>query len=308
VIVHLNDKLVPAEEAFVSAFDRGFIFGDGVYEGLRSIRWDGGDGRRIVGVERHIERMRRGLEATGIEWSPRDLDRMTLELLEANGLADAFVYWQVTRGTPSPGMPVRSRVPGKGMRPTVFGYCSPQPALESFVAPPTKSAATCEDKRWLLGRLKCTSLMGNVLASMEADAAGAEDAIFVRDGVVTEGLATNVIVVDQHGRIATPSLDSAPMLAGVTRAVLLEEVSEIEERPIREPELAGAAEIILTGTTTMVTSVIKLDGRVVGDGTPGPAARRLLGALVGAIRAGRDGAGRVGTGAGTHAMHDPAAR
>lgn len=176
------------------------------------------------------------------------------------------------------------------MKPTVFGYCAPQPSLDSFKEPPRKTAVTCEDKRWLQGHLKCTSLIGNVMASMEADAAGAEDAIFVRDGLVAEGLATNVIVVDRNGRIATPSLTSVPILAGVTRAILLDEAEDIEERPMRIEELSTAVEVILTGTTTMVTSVVKLDDRKVGDGTPGPVARRLLRRLCDAIRTGRDAA------------------
>lgn len=290
VIVHLNGKLVPRDQALISPLDRGFIFGDSIYEGLRAVRWPDAAGRRIVGVQRHIERMRHGLEATGIDWSPNELDRMSIELLAANNLSDAFVYWQASRGTPHQDAPVRSRVPASGMRATIFGYCTPQPPLDAFAEPPRKTAVTCEDNRWLLGRVKCTSLMGNVLAAREADAAGAEDAIFIRDGLVAEGLATNVILVDSRGRIATPSLDSAPMLAGVTRAILLDEVADIKERPVTADELERAAEVILIGTTTMVTSVVKLNDRVMGDGTPGPVARGLLRVLIEAIRSGRDAA------------------
>jgi D-alanine transaminase len=289
VIVHLNGNLVRRGDARIDPFDRGFLFGDGVYEGLRAVAWDDG-GTRIVGIGRHIERMRKGLAAARIAWDPSRLHELSIELVKANGLADAFVYWQVTRGTPGPGQAVRSRVPTKEMTPTVFGYCTPQPSLRVLdEGVPTKSAVVVEDKRWLMGHLKSISLMGNVMASMDADAAGAEDAIFVRDGLVAEGLATNVIVVDGGGRIATPSLAGVPILAGVTRAILLEESPDVEERVVlREQELRGASEVILTGTTTMVTSVVKLDGRVVGDGRAGPVAKRLLGVLVGAIRARRD--------------------
>jgi D-alanine transaminase len=234
--------------------------------------------------------MREGLSAARIDWEPAALGPMSAALLRANNLADAFVYWQVSRGTPVAGHPVRSRIPPRGMSPTIFGYCAPQPPLEAFAEPPRKTAITVEDKRWLLGRLKSTSLMGNVIASMDADAAGAEDAIFIRDGLVAEGLATNVIMVDPGGRIATPSLDSAPMLAGVTRAILLENAPEIEQRPVRATELSGAGEIILIGTTTMVASVLRLNDRTVGDGAPGPVARRLLGVLLAAIRDGREDA------------------
>jgi D-alanine transaminase len=290
VIVHLNGRLVAKEAATVSVFDRGFLFGDGVYEGLRGIAWGGGEGRRIVGIGRHIERMRRGLESARIGWDPSGLERMSLDLLAANGLTDAFVYWQVTRGTPGPADPVRSRVPGAGTRPTVFGYCSAQPALVSFTEPPQKSAIMIEDRRWLLGRLKSISLMGNVLAALEADAAGSEDAIFVRSGLVAEGLATNVVLA-LHGpggrdTLVTPSLEAVPILAGVTRDILLEAAPEIEARAVTVDELRRAGEVMLIGTTTMVTSVVRLDGRVIGTGEPGPRARRLLATLLSAIREG----------------------
>lgn len=293
VIVHLNGKLVERADARIDPFDRGFIFGDGVYEGLRAIEWGGKGGSRVIGLGMHIERMRRGLTEVGIEWDPSRLGEMTAELVKANGIMDAFVYWQTTRGAPRVGEPVRSRVPAKEMMPTVFGYCVPQPPMSAFDARgsgavPTKSAVTCEDQRWLMGYLKSVSLMGNVVASMGAEARGADDAIFVRSGRVAEGLATNVIVVDRDGRMATPSLGSVAILSGITRSILLREVSAIEERIVEVRELERASEVLLTGTTTMVTSVVKLDGRTVGEGVAGPVAKRLLGVLVEAIRAGRD--------------------
>ncbi len=288
VIVHLNGKLVPIADAAISPLDRGFLFGDGVYEGLRGIPWDGSHGRRIVGIAKHIERMRQGLNLAKIHWDPSPLHEMSIELLKANQMTDAFVYWQATRGTPGPGDPVRSRVPGANTRPTVFGYCTPQPSIASFIEPMRKSAITCEDRRWTMGHLKSVSLMGNVVASMEADAAGAEDAIFVRNSLVAEGLATNVILVDAQGRCATPSLSSCSILAGVTRDILLCAAPEIEQRAVPVRELESASEVLMVGTTTMVASVVKLNGRPVGAGIPGPVGKRLLGVLLGAIKAERD--------------------
>jgi D-alanine transaminase len=292
VIVHLNGKLMPLSDARISPLDRGFLFGDGVYEGLRSIPWDNHEGRRIIGVRRHVERMRRGLKLAGIAHDPGDLDPLSLELLEANNLTDAFVYWQVSRGTPGPGDPPRSRVPGPGTRPTVFGYCTPQPPIASFTAPPQRTAITCKDNRWLLGHLKSISLMGNVLASLEADAKRRDDAIFIRDGQVAEGLATNVVlaVPDESGgaTLVTPSLDSIPMLAGVTRDILLGAAPEIAQRAVGEEELVHAREVMIIGTTTLVTSIIELDGRPVGEGRPGPEAARLLARLLEAVRRRQD--------------------
>lgn len=290
MIVYLNGDLLPRDCARVSVFDRGFVFGDGVYEGLRAVPGRGSD-TRIVGLRGHEERMAYGLREAGIAWDVSRLGPLSAELLAANAMRDAFVYWQVTRGTPTGAMPVRQRVPGKGMEPTVFAYCSPQPPIESFKVPVSKSAVAIRDIRWEMGRLKSISLMGNVWCAMHADAMGADDAILLRggeDGVVGEGLATNVILVTRSGEICTPSLDSAPILAGVTRAILLRERPEIRERAVRAVELRDASEVMLIGTTTMVASVTRLDGRAVGEGVPGPAARSLLAALVAAIREGRD--------------------
>jgi D-alanine transaminase len=293
VIVHLNGKLVPAEQARIGVFDRGFIFGEGVYEGLRSFRG------KIVAMQKHADRMRNGLRECRIDWDPGQMVGLTDALLKANAMPDAFIYWQVTRGAPGPGQPVRSRTPQGPMTPTVFGYCSAQPPIETYTTPPTVTAATRPDTRWHRGHLKSISLLGGVLAAIEAEEAGAADAIMVRDGLVTEGTATNVVLAlpGSGGRVelATPSLESASILAGVTRALEVEQGPGVVSRPVREQELRQANEIMLLGSTSMVTSVVELNGKPVGDGKPGPQANRLLRALVEIIR--QDlGFERVGTG------------
>jgi D-alanine transaminase len=285
VIIHLNGKLMPPEAAAISPFDRGFVFGDGVYEGLRSFRG------KLVGMDRHIARLRDGLRETRIEWDASQLTRITDELIKANNLPDAFIYWQVTRGTPGPGQPVRSRVPSGAMTPTVFGYCSAQPPIEKFVnaMPPTVTCATTEDTRWTRGHLKSISLLGNVIAALEATEASAQDAVLVRDGLVGEGTAANLVLAlpGAGGKIqvVTPSLESVPILAGVTRALLMQAAPEIVSRPVQIEELHKASEAMLVGTTTMVTSIVELDGKPVGEGRPGPVAVRLLKKLTGAIAA-----------------------
>jgi D-alanine transaminase len=290
VIVYLNGELLHKDLARVSVFDRGFVFGDGVYEGLRSVP-RAGEGTRIVGLRGHEERMADGLREAGIAWDVSQLGPVSEQLLAANAMRDAFVYWQVTRGTPGEGMPVRQRVPAQEMKATVFAYCSPQPPLASIVKPVAKAAVTLRDIRWEKGRLKSISLMGNVWCAMRADAMGAEDAILIRggeDALVGEGLATNVVIVTREGEVCTPSLESVPILAGVTRAILLRERPEIVERVVRASELRDAREVMLIGTTTMVASVTRLDGQAVGDGVPGPVSSRLLRTLIDAIRSGRD--------------------
>jgi len=283
VIVHLDGSLVPGAEARVSVFDRGFLFGDGVYEGLRA--FDG----HVIAIGAHVRRMREGLAQVRIEgFDPGALPEMTRELLRANGLEDAFVYWQVTRGAPAPGEPARARIPVRGsrMRPTVLGFATPQPPIAVDMAPGVRTAVVAPDLRWRRGLIKCVSLMGGVLAAIEADEAGAEDAVMVRDGLVAESVAANVFIA-KDGVFATPALDSAPILAGVTRGLLLGADASIEERPVTEEELRQADEVMLVGTTTLVAAVTHLDGRPVGRGEdagrPGPMCRRLMKTLLGAI-------------------------
>jgi D-alanine transaminase len=286
VIVHLNGRLIPLEQAAISPFDRGFIFGDGVYEGLRAFRG------RIVAMDRHIRRMGAALAESRIDWDPGQLHELSGALIEASGVPDSFLYWQVTRGAPAPGQPLRTRTPAGPMQPTVFGYCAQQSPIESFSIPPTVTAAVRPDTRWTRGHLKSTSLLGNVLAAIEGQEQSAQDVILVRDGLVAEGSATNIILAlpGRNGKpqLVTPSLDSVSILAGITRALLLEAVPEISARPVRVEELFRATEVMLVGSTSMVTSVTQLDGRTVGDGTPGPESRRLLGELVRAILAEHD--------------------
>ena len=165
--------------------------------------------------------------------------------------------------------------------------------------PATKKVITCRDIRWELGWLKSISLMGNVMLAARADVARCEEAILLRGGdehgrggLVSEGLATNVLLVlaGDGGvmELVTPALDSAPILSGVTRQFLLKLDPKIRERAVPAADLSRAQEVMLLGTTTMVTSVIEIDGRRIGDGTSGPHAHRLLRLLLEGLESGRD--------------------
>lgn len=282
MIVHLNGRLIDSELATVSVFDRGFLFGDGLYEGLRSF------GGAVVGMDRHIERLRAGLAEARIRWDAAQLRPLTDELLAANDLRDAFIYWQITRGSPPPGEPRRARVPSEGSTPTVFGFCYATPPIDAHGSPAARRVITCRDTRWLRGTMKSISLLGSVLAAIEAAEAGGDDAILVRDGVVAEGTSSNVFVASRDAtgrpRLATPSIQSAPILAGVTRDLLLDRIPSCEARVITAEELEHADEVMMVGTLSMVCSVVEIDGRPVGSGSPGPAAEMLLGELRDVIR------------------------
>ena len=273
MLVYLNGQLVPDDQARVSVFDRGFLFGDGIYEGLRATRG------HIIGLDRHINRLRAGLEETRIVgFDPEALRSIANSLIDAIGIDSAFIYLQVTRGAPTDGA-ARARVPDASTPPTVFAFLTPLEPIDELDVPAPKHAALRPDTRWTRGHVKSISLLGGVLAALEAHDAGADDAIMHRDGFITEGTATNVIALIDN-QFVTPSLKSAPMLSGVTRALLLEAAPQIIERPLTVEELTSASEIVLIGTRTMVAPVTQLDGQPVGDGAPGPMARELHAALI----------------------------
>ena len=278
VIVYLNGTYLPAADAHVSVFDRGFLFGDGVYEGVRVFD------HTVICPDRHVRRMAGGLAEGRVHWDPRQLPGIGLELCRRNNLPDAFMYVQVTRGVPPPGEPVRSRTMKTQGQPTVFAFATPQPPMAHYTSPPTTRLATVPDRRWDRGHLKSISLLGNVLAAYEAQAHGAMEVAMVRDGLLTEACASNIIIA-VDGQLVTPSLDSAPILEGATRARCLALDPTIVERPVGADELLRAGEILLVGTTSIVTSAIELDGKPVGEGAPGPHAKRLLNLVMDDCRA-----------------------
>lgn len=273
MIVYLNGQYLPAADAHVSVFDRGFLFGDGVYEGVRVFE------NTVICPDRHVGRMAGGLAEGRIHWDPRKLPDICLELCRRNSLPDAFMYVQVTRGTPPPGEPVRARTMKTQGEPTVFAFATAQPPMSHYSEPPTTHLAMIQDRRWDRGHLKSISLLGNVLAAYEAQAAGAMEVAMARDGLLTEACASNIIIAID-GQLVTPSLDSASILEGATRARCLALDPSIIERPVGVDELLRADEVMLVGTTSIVTSALTLDGKPVGNGAHagqiGPQARRLL--------------------------------
>ncbi len=269
MIVYLNGQYLPAADAHVSVFDRGFLFGDGVYEGVRVFD------HTVICPDRHVARMAGGLAEGRVHWDPRRLPEICLELCRRNGLPNAFMYVQVTRGTPPPGEPVRARTMKVQGEPTVVAFASPQPPMSHYRHPPTTTLALIRDRRWDRGHLKSISLLGNVLAAYEAQAQGAQEVAMVRDGLLTEACASNIIIA-VDGWLVTPSLDSASILEGATRARCLALDPDIIERPVGVDELLRADEVMLVGTTSIVTSALSIDGKPVGSGTSGPQAQRLL--------------------------------
>lgn len=266
-IGYLDGEFAPLEDIRISPLDRGFLFADGVYEVVPVY------GGRLFRRDAHLERLVRSLEAVRIEdplghagWC---------ELLDAlvahNGGGDQAVYFQVTRGAAP-----RDHAFPVSATPTVFAMTQ----LRSGAAGAAPlEAVTRPDIRWGRCDIKSVALLPNVLMRQEAVDASAAEAIFIRDGSVTEGTATNVFVVDEQ-RVHTPPRGPR-ILGGITRELLIELMNgagiECREAEISRDALGAAAEIWVSSSTKEVAPVVRLDGQAVGSGSPGPVWERVHG-------------------------------
>jgi D-alanine transaminase len=266
MIVYLNGKYLPREEAKISPEDRGFLFADAIYEVARFYR---GRPYRLAG---HMQRMRDGLDAVRIAADPGFYPEVAARLLEENGLAqsDAIVYAQVSRGA----APRTHAFPAAGVVPTVFAFARP-----SDPEPPPEGgrAILIPDERWGRCNIKTVMLLPNVLAAQTAREAGAMDAILTRDGIAWEGTKANLFCLS--GGILRTAPNGPRILPGVTRAAAIEAARRlgvsVEERPISIEELLASEEAFFASTTLWTYPVVQVDGKRIGDGKPGEIARRL---------------------------------
>ncbi|MGA1632676.1 MAG: aminotransferase class IV [Phycisphaerales bacterium] len=266
--VWMNGSLVPADQARISVFDRGVLFGEGVYESVRICAG------RAPFLSRHQARLGRSLAAIGLDADlAGQLPLAVAAILERDGLSEGNIYLQATRGGT---VGERRHVAAGETTPTIFAFASAAPPLGE--APAAIRAVTRPDDRWHRCGIKSTNLLGNVLALAAAADDDAEEAILLRDGLVSEGAYTNVFV-RLGDRLATPPIDDTPsILGGVTRDVLIDRLRadgriRVVEEPIVESLLRDAEEILVTSSRRMVSAVTTLDGRPVGDGRVGPFAR-----------------------------------
>ena len=280
--VYLNGQFLPADQAKISVLDRGFIFGDGVYEVWRVI-----DGR-LFEHERHDRRLRRGLKALGIDMAAREVDALAgvaHRLLKDNELTsgEGTFYIEITRGA----APRTHAYPPADTKPTVFAMVSRFEVPHALRAAGAK-AITQPDVRWLHCDIKTVQLLPNCMAKQKANEAGALEAILVRDGVVTEGTHTSVLGV-KDGVLCTHPL-SPLILPSVTREVVIEiareQGIEVREKAFNAAELFALDELFVSGTTTDVTPIVEVDGRRIGGGTPGPVSRALYAGLQARLYAG----------------------
>ncbi|MCC6249620.1 MAG: D-amino acid aminotransferase [Rubrivivax sp.] len=272
----LNGEYLPLSEARVNVLDRGFIFGDGVYDvapvyGLRLFRFD----EHIARLNRSLDKLRIPQPATREQWLER-CRRLVAALAEQTGAEDQVVYFQVTRGVAP-----RDHVMPPGLTPTVFMMVNPMKPPSAEMRHKGVACVTARDFRWERGDIKSTSLLGNVLARQISADHGAAETIMFRDGFLTEASASNVWVVHEGALLGPPP--SEMVLEGI-RVELLRELCEdcgiaYNRRPIPEADVLSADELLLSSATKEILPVTTLDNEPVGHGAlrgkPGPVYARL---------------------------------
>ncbi len=268
MIVYLNGQFLPLADAKVSVLDRGFIYGDGVYELVPVYR------RRPFRMAQHLARLQRSLDGIRLANPHSDIEWETIinELVARQPFDDQGIYFQVTRGVAK-----RDHAFPQGVAPTVFMMSNPLPTPSTEQVERGVAVVTAEDNRWQRCDLKTISLVGNVLMRQLAADAGAVETVMFRDGMLTEASASNVLVVI-GGRIVAPPKDNL-ILPGITYDAAEEFAREASlpfaVRPVSRAEALAADEMWLSSSTKEVLAVTTVDGKPFGSGVPGPMFRTM---------------------------------
>ena len=264
--VYLNGEFLDPERARISPMDRGFLFADGVYEVIPAFNGV------LFRLDAHLQRLERSLAEVSIA-NPHDRAgwrRLCEEMVAANGGGNLSVYLQITRGVADKRDHAFADPP---VAPTVFLTSAPIPVPAADILHQTRGAAaiTLADTRWARCDIKSISLLPNILLRQQAVASGAVEAVLLREGLVTEGAASNVFTV-HNGEVSTPP-HSTRILGGITRDLVVELCREhgipVAEREIPEARLHDADEIWVSSSTKDVVPITRLNDRPVGDGRPG---------------------------------------
>lgn len=268
--VYLNGEFMPLAEAKIPVLDRGFVFGDGVYE---LVPVYSGQPFRL---DHHLRRLQASLDAIRLA-NPHGIEAwrsLIRQLIGLQDFHDQSIYIQVTRGVAP-----RDHAFPKGVPPTVFMYAQPLVTASAEQKQAGVCAVTAVDNRWQRCNIKATSLLANILLRQQAVDAGCAETVLLRDGFLTEGSASNIFVVKNNVLMAPPP--SSLMLTGITYDVVFELAAANgiahQVRAISEDEVRNADELWMTSSTKEVMAIVKLDGVVIGTGMPGPLAQRMDG-------------------------------
>jgi D-alanine transaminase len=267
---YLNGTFLPLEDASVPVMDRGFLFGDGVYEVIPVY------GGKLFRLAHHLQRLRNSLQAIRIDNPLTDSgwETMLTELVSRNATPDQAVYLQVTRGVAAK----RDHAFPADTRPTLFAMSTPMAASADIGSIAGATAITLPDIRWKLCNIKAITLLPNVMLRQQALDAGAVEAILIKDGYAIEGAASNIFIV-KNGLLITPPNGPA-LLPGITRDLIIELAARhaipFREADITEAELFGADEIWLTSSTREMSPVTLLDDTIISAGKPGPLWKHMI--------------------------------
>jgi D-alanine transaminase len=271
--IYLNGDYVPESEGKISVFDRGFLFSDSVYEVVSVL------GGKLVDFDGHVRRLARSLGELGIMSAPEAAEWLAIcrELVARNDVDEGMIYWQVTRGAPADR---DFAFPPADTALTVLAFTQSRPLVDNASAKTGIKVVTLPDLRWGRADIKTTQLLYASLMKNEAIAQGADDAWMTRGGVVTEGTAQNAHVVTKDGALVTHPL-TRDILHGITRAAVLPLVSlRIEERAFTVEEAENAAEAFVSSASGFVMPVVSINGKPIGDGSPGPITIALRAAYI----------------------------
>jgi len=267
-MVFLNGEILPIEQAKIPVLDRGFIFGDGIYELVPVYS------RVPFRLDEHLNRLERSLREVRIRnpYSRAEWRDVIQRLIAAQSFEDQGLYFQVTRGVAK-----RDHAFPQGVEPTVFAMANPLVTPPAALVERGAAARTADDFRWQRCDIKSISLIGNcLLRQLSADAGEAETILF-RDGLLTEASASNVFIVESGVIQAPPK--SKLILPGITYDVVVELARDaglpLELRDIPEADVRSADELWVTSSSKEILAIVSLDGRPVGDGKPGPVFRRM---------------------------------
>ena len=273
MIVFLNGELLSLEQARVSPLDRGFLFGDGVYEVIPAYAG------QLFRIEQHLQRLQNSLDAVRMAnpYSSRQWLNILQELMSRQDYDNHLIYLQVTRGADDH----RSHAIPADIEPTVFVMSSRLKTEPATAHHPGAHTITREDSRWRHCDIKAVTLLANVLLRQQAVDRQCEETFLVCDGQVTEGAASNIFIVRDRTLFTPPQ---GPMLLpGVTRDLILEIAEDIDfpcqERTVSTHDLLAADEVWFTSSSREIVPVISVDGEQIGDGTPGAVWRKFIGAF-----------------------------
>ena len=259
-ICFLNDKYLDIQEAKISPLDRGFLFGDAIYEVIIAVN------KKPFELDAHLTRLKKNISSLRYSLSDQfDLEETILEVISRNKFLNQVIYVQISRGTDI----VRDHIPSNDLTPTIF--VSSHELKTDFSPSSGEKAILLEDFRWRKSQIKATSLLANVIYRSEAKHQEVFETILFENGFITEGAVSNVFCCIDN-KILTPPL-TENILPGVTRKVILELIQgtsfEYEETKITVDSFLAAEEIWVTNSTKGVIPIIELDGKKIGSGLPG---------------------------------------